>query len=300
MKLNRSMMLATNTNRNIPWWGTILIAFGIFFIGQIVASMILVPVFLAVFPNMILQDFNKEPYLTLFSLLIFPFLLIFCLLINKFIYQHPIQSMGFYSNKLISKYLFGIIAGMLIILMIYVINLLFGAMNSTLNPNIQWLTISWLIALFMIQGFTEEVIARGFLMNKLAKQIGIPLAIFINSLFFSILHILNPNVSFFSLVNIFLAGIVFSLLFYWSDNIWFTGAVHSFWNLTLGVFIGNEVSGQRLPGTIFNSVSNKDLSLINGGSFGLEGGIVVTVISIILIGLLLKLSLNKYDHQKGA
>lgn len=300
MKLNRSMMSATNTNRNIPWWGTILIAFGIFFIGQIVASMILVPVFLAVFPNMILQDFNKEPYLTLFSLLIFPFLLVFCLLINKFIYQQPIQSMGFYSNKLISKYLFGMIAGMLIILMIYVINLLFGAMNSTLNPNIQWLTISWLIALFMIQGFTEEVIARGFLMNKLAKQIGIPLAIFINSLFFSILHFLNPNVSFFSLVNIFLAGIVFSLLFYWSDNIWFTGAVHSFWNLTLGVFIGNEVSGQRLPGTIFNSVSNKDLTLINGGSFGLEGGIVVTVISIILIGLLLKLSLNKYDHQKGA
>lgn len=300
MKLNQSMMLATNTNRNIPWWGTILIAFGIFFIGQIVASMILVPVFLAVFPNMILQDFNKEPYLTLFSLLIFPFLLVFCLLINKFIYQQPIQSMGFYSNKLISKYLFGIITGMLIILIIYVINLLFGAMNSTLNPNIQWLTISWLIALFMIQGFTEEVIARGFLMNKLAKQIGIPLAIFINSLFFSILHFLNPNVSFFSLVNIFLAGIVFSLLFYWSDNIWFTGAVHSFWNLTLGVFIGNEVSGQRLPGTIFNSVSNKDLTLINGGSFGLEGGIVVTVISIILIGLLLKLSLNKYDHQKGA
>lgn len=300
MKLNRSMMLATNTNRNIPWWGTILIAFGIFFIGQIVASMILVPLFLAVFPNMILQDFNKEPYLTLFSLLIFPFLLIFCLLINKFIYQQSIQSMGFYSNKLISKYLFGIIAGMLIILMVYVINLLFGAMNSTLNPNIQWLTISWLIALFMIQGFTEEVIARGFLMNKLAKQIGIPLAIFINSLFFSVLHFLNPNVSFFSLVNIFLAGIVFSLLFYWSDNIWFTGAVHSFWNLTLGVFIGNEVSGQRLPGTIFNSVSNKDLTLINGGSFGLEGGIVVTVISIILIGLLLKLSLNKYDQQKRA
>lgn len=300
MKLNRSMMLATNTNRNIPWWCTILIAFGIFFIGQIVASMILVPVFLAVFPNMILQDFNKEPYLTLFSLLIFPFLLIFCLLINKFIYQQPIQSMGFYSNKLISKYLFGLIAGMLIILMIYVINLLFGAMTSTLNPNIQWLTISWLIALFMIQGFTEEVIARGFLMNKLAKQIGIPLAIFINSLFFSILHFLNPNVSFFSLVNIFLAGIVFSLLFYWSDNIWFTGAVHSFWNLTLGVFIGNEVSGQRLPGTIFNSVSNKDLTLINGGSFGLEGGIVVTVISIILIGLLLNLSLKKYNHQKRA
>ena len=203
-------------------------------------------------------------------------------------------------EKVFSKYGFGLLLGMAIIIIVYLINLLFDAMHSTVNPSIPWFTLTWVIGLFMIQGLTEEVIARGFLMNKISYQIGVPAGIIINSAFFSFLHFLNPNTSILSFVNLFLAGIVFSLLFYWSDNIWLTGAAHSFWNITLGVFLGNEVSGQALPATILNTESNMDHSIINGGHFGLEGGLVVTVISILVIALLLKLSLKKYGTQKRA
>lgn len=300
MNFNQSISLSKKSPSNIPWYATLLIAFAIFFIVQIIAGLILVPIILAFNPTATLTELQEEPLSTLISLLIFPFLLVACLIINKFAYRHPVQALGFFKEKVFSTYGFGLILGIAIIIIVYLINLLFGAMHSTVNPSIPWFTLTWVIGLFMIQGLTEEVIARGFLMNKISYQIGVPAGIIINSAFFSFLHFLNPNTSILSFVNLFLAGIVFSLLFYWSDNIWLTGAAHSFWNITLGVFLGNEVSGQALPATILNTESNMDQSIINGGHFGLEGGLVVTVISILVIALLLKLSLKKYGTQKRA
>lgn len=300
MQFNHSIALSKKSPHNIPWYATILIAFAIFFIIQMIAGFILIPIMLAFNPTATMDDLVTGTLGTLISLLIFPFLLLACIIINKYAYRHPIQAMGFYKTQFMSKYLFGLCLGMLIILIVYVINLLFGAMSTSLNPSIPWFTILWLVLLFMIQGLTEEVIARGFLMNKISYQLGVPAGIIINSTFFSFLHFLNPNTSMLSFINLFLAGIVFSLLFYWSDNIWLTGAAHSFWNITLGVFLGNEVSGQGLPGTIFQSKSNMDLEMINGGKFGLEGGLIVTFVSLIVIALLLKLSLAKYGTKKRA
>ncbi|MGK0554992.1 CPBP family intramembrane glutamic endopeptidase [Macrococcus capreoli] len=299
MKFNESIALSTKSPRNIPWYGTVLIAFAIFFIVQMVAGFFIIPILLIFNPTATIDDLLREPLGTLIGLLLFPFLLAACFIVNKFVYRHPVQALGFFKAQFIPKYLFGVLLGTGMILIIYCINVLFGAMHSTLNPDIQWFTISWLIALFMIQGLTEEVLARGFLMNKVSHQLGVPAGIFINAAFFSFLHFLNPNTSVLSFVNLFLAGIVFSLLFYWSDNIWLTGAAHSFWNLALGVLLGNEVSGQPLPGTIFNSTANMESTLVNGGKFGLEGGLVVTVVSLIVIVVLLKLSLNKYAQKRA-
>ncbi|WP_414044972.1 CPBP family intramembrane glutamic endopeptidase [Macrococcus equi] len=300
MNFNKSIALSTKSPRNIHWSVTIIISIVLFIIMQIVASLVLVPVLLALNPTATLNDLMKEPLNTLFSLLTFPFLLFSFILTNKFLYRHPIQALGFFKERLIPRYLLGMTFGIAIILIIYIINLMTGAMHSTVNHHIQMFTLVWVIALFMIQGLTEEVVARGFLMNKVSHQIGIPAGIIINSAFFSLLHFLNPNTNLLSFINLFLAGVVFSLLFYWSDNIWLTGAAHSFWNITLGVLLGNEVSGTTLPATILNTQSNTDMTLINGGMFGLEGGLVVTVLSIIIICILLNLCLKKYGTKKRA
>ncbi|MCE4956062.1 CPBP family intramembrane glutamic endopeptidase [Macrococcoides caseolyticum] len=296
MQFNQSISSSTKSPNNIPWYVTIIIAFALFFVGQILASLILVPLFLMVYPTATLDDLTTEPLETIFSLLTFPFVLLLCLLIHRFIYRHPMHALGFFKHHVIQRYLVGMVLGMTMISIIYFINLFAGAMHSTLASNINLGLICLLIFLFMIQGLTEEVVARGFLMNKISHQLGVPFGIIINSIFFSFLHFLNPNVSLLSFINLFLAGVVFSLLFYWSDNIWLTGAAHSFWNITLGVLIGNEVSGQRLSATLLVTESNDTLSLMNGGHFGLEGGLVVTVVSLCIICLLLKLCLNKY-HQ---
>lgn len=294
MQLNQSMKYSSKAPSNIPWFATILIAIAIFIVSQMIGGFIMVFAFMAMDLDITSEVLMTGPLGIVFSLLIFPFLLIACLLVNKFIYRHPVQALGFFKENLPIKYLTGVVLGIGMIAVVYIINVLTGAMHGAINPNISWFTLIWIIGLFMIQGLTEEVLARGFLMNKVSNQLGVLAGIIINSLFFALLHFLNPNTNILCFINLFLAGLVFSLLFYWSDNIWLTGAAHSFWNITLGAIVGDEVSGQVLPVTIINSTPNKSLEFINGGQFGLEGGIVVTVVALCVIVVLVKMCLDKY------
>jgi membrane protease YdiL (CAAX protease family) len=73
-------------------------------------------------------------------------------------------------------------------------------------------------------------------------------------------------------------------------NIWGAGAIHSMWNFTQGNIFGIQVSGiDKLP-SIFAFDASQSGELINGGAFGLEGGLAVTIVLAlaIIIALLLK------------
>lgn len=109
------------------------------------------------------------------------------------------------------------------------------------------------------------------------------------------MHLGNDSVTFLSIINIFIFGILFSMLFYWSDNLWLTGAAHSIWNFTMGPVLGIEVSGLVLEDTIFKTVSIPGKTLINGGPFGLEGGIVTTIVGVIGCFILWFISKNKCE-----
>ena len=75
-------------------------------------------------------------------------------------------------------------------------------------------------------------------MNGLALRFPTWLAVLANSLIFAAMHLGNPNVSTLALVNLTLAGLTFSLLFAYTENIWFVGAAHSAWNFVQGPVLG--------------------------------------------------------------
>lgn len=138
---------------------------------------------------------------------------------------------------------------------------------------------------------------RGFIMNVISSKKGVVIGVLLNSFLFALMHMGNDNVTFLSIFNIFIFGLLFSLLFYWSDNLWLTGAAHSLWNFTMGPVLGIEVSGMVLEGTIFKTISYPDKTLINGGGFGLEGGIITTVVGLSGCLLLLWLSRKKWQSN---
>lgn len=61
-------------------------------------------------------------------------------------------------------------------------------------------------------------------------------------------------------------------------NIWGIGALHSVWNLVQGNFYGIKVSGMATSCTVFSSTAVEGREIINGGAFGLEGGLAVTIV----------------------
>ena len=74
------------------------------------------------------------------------------------------------------------------------------------------------------------------------------------------------------------------------------GALHSVWNLVQGNVYGIKVSGMETSCTVFSASLTGGREIFHGGSFGLEGGLAVTIVLLAGIAVLLfQLNKNKKD-----
>ena len=160
--------------------------------------------------------------------------------------------------------------------------------------------VGWLCGFFLgylVQGMAEEVLLRGFLLVSLyaafARRTCTPkqaalFSLLISSGLFAALHLSNPGITPLAMCNLFLAGISFGLFVLRTDDLWGACAMHAAWNFVMGHILGIPVSG--LAGTEQVSLLNATFQgspLLNGGSFGLEGGLFVTLVECASIALFL-------------
>lgn len=131
---------------------------------------------------------------------------------------------------------------------------------------------------FAVQSFQEELLSRGLLQRLIKDRWGITASILLPSIFFAALHLRNTGISFIALLNIFLVGVLFSLMVYATGSLWYAAAAHAAWNYVQGVLFGQYVSGIELGGSLFrfDVLGKKDL--LTGGRFGPEGSALVSVI----------------------
>ena len=140
----------------------------------------------------------------------------------------------------------------------------------------------------MLQGMSEEVLCRGYLMVSIGRRYSMWVAILSNSLIFAALHLLNDGISVLALINLVLYGVFASLYFIERGSIWGVAAFHSVWNLVQGNFWGLRVSGIVTECSVFQSTIADNRNIINGGDFGPEGGLAVTIVLAVGICALLK------------
>lgn len=157
----------------------------------------------------------------------------------------------------------------------------------------------------MIQSGAEELLCRGLLYKSLERRFGPGLRpIIISSLLFAALHLFNSGVTVLSLVNLVLAGIVPALMMYYFDSMWMCIAEHTAWNFTQNILLGLPNSGIRVPFSIFalSSDTVRDSFFYNVG-FGIEGGMMATIVHIAVI-VLMVIFMNRrrkpeYDVWRG-
>ena len=77
-------------------------------------------------------------------------------------------------------------------------------------------------------------------------------------------------------------------------NIWGVGALHSIWNLAQGNVYGIRVSGMQTGCSVLSSEMVAGRELINGGDFGLEGGLAVTIVLVVGTLVLLMTKQQRY------
>lgn len=144
-----------------------------------------------------------------------------------------------------------------------------------------------MIPVLFALAFSEEVLFRGYLLQNLLDEGRTGFGIGFTAVVFWLVHGLNPGAweSPFSSLNLLGAGILLAQAYVISGNIWYPTMLHFGWNAAQGLLLSIPVSGLRLDGVIRLSQANDAPQWLTGGSFGLEGSAVVTLLELMLIGV---------------
>lgn len=160
--------------------------------------------------------------------------------------------------------------------------------------DLKWF-VGFLIAVF-IQSGSEELGMRGYLYQKLRRRYRSPyVAILVNSLFFTVLHMLNPNFSVYAFLQITVVALFWSFVIYYFDNLWLTMAMHTGWNFTQSIIFGLPNSGIISAYSLFKLDGASDGIFYNVG-FGIEGSLGGVLVCVVGLLVTLYLGRGKKEH----
>jgi hypothetical protein len=111
------------------------------------------------------------------------------------------------------------------------------------------------------------------------------------SIFFALLHIPNlielgtPAVSTMALINLALAGVLLAIAYLRTRALWLPIGIHFAWNFLQAFVFSMPVSGLSLPPKLLQ-IEVTDWELMTGGTFGLEGSFITTIVlGLAVVGL---------------
>jgi membrane protease YdiL (CAAX protease family) len=126
---------------------------------------------------------------------------------------------------------------------------------------------------FLSRGYHLKNLAEGFNFRPLGPKGAIIVAALLSSAVFGVLHAANPNASFISTFNIFLAGLFLALGYILTGELAIPIGLHITWNFFQGNVFGFPVSGTE-AGATFIAVEQGGSPLVTGGAFGPEAGLI--------------------------
>ena len=130
-----------------------------------------------------------------------------------------------------------------------------------------------LLAVF-IQSSSEELWCRGHLYERLHVRYPLWVACVVNGILFGVLHSFNQGASVIGIADIAVCGISYSLLRWYTGNIWTAMGVHTAWNYTQAFLFGLPNSGMVSEISLFHlDASTAAANLIYDPVFGVEGAI---------------------------
>lgn len=235
-------------------------------------------------------------YYELFSFVIILFLFIFWV---KFIEKNPLSTLGFVKKNWLKYLGWGILLSLLQMGVIALVYQLGGIGSFELNE-LSLEPILFILGLFpfwLLQGGTEEVATRGWLLTRIAARTNLPLAIAISSSLFGFLHLGNSGVTFLSVLNIILDGVLAGLLLIYTDSIWLVVAQHGTWNYVQGNLLGFQVSGTGADASIFSFTMGSGPDWLTGGAFGAEGSIITTLVLLVSLVVVYRLGERKEKFE---
>ena len=289
----RILELETTRYNKWPAWLMIILAcllvevffFGGTFLGGIVLGILILPFLILDTGGLggamaILSSLHLE-----LAIFILPALANFAWV--KWFEKRPISSLGFFKKKWFLEIVKGWGVGMLIFSLAFLMSYLFGGLELH-SLDFSAGTILYVLStipFWFIQGGTEELLTRGWLLPIINKRSNLAIAIAVSSSLFGLMHLANAHVTFLSILSIILSGVFMALYMLKTDNLWGVAGLHGAWNFTQGNIYGLAVSGKSTGFSFFRFAAKPESAdWISGGAFGTEGSLFASI--VLLAGIL--------------
>ncbi|KXT93995.1 CPBP family intramembrane glutamic endopeptidase [Streptococcus mitis] len=231
-----------------------------------------------------LMDKTSDIHL-IFELLAFGFIILTVFRWTRKVEKRPIRTLGFYKENFLSALFKGYGLGLSLFILVLAGLVVLGQYQfDSIHLDTYSLAFTlFTIPFWILQGTAEELVTRAWLIPQLAKRTNIKVAIIISSSLFTLLHLGNPGITFLSAIDLFLFGVAMSLYLLKTDTIWGIGGIHGAWNFAQGNLFGILVSGQPSGTSLMTFLPQGDRSWLSGGSFGIEGSVMTSLVLLLLI-----------------
>ena len=136
----------------------------------------------------------------------------------------------------------------------------------------------------ILVGLNEEINYRGYILQNLIEGVGVAPALVISSVYFGLIHLLNPNPNALALTSLALGGLLMGMGYWATQSLWLPIGMHIGWNWFEGSIYGFPVSGFPRPGLLELCMTGPDW--LTGGNFGPEASIMIIALQLVLIAFI--------------
>lgn len=134
------------------------------------------------------------------------------------------------------------------------------------------------IAMALSSGFLEELLFRGALFRIVEQWLGSWISVFVSSLVFGVVHLMNPAATITGAIFISVeAGVLLAAAYMLTRRLWLGIGFHISWNYTQSAVFSGVVSGSVADPGLFKTVMTGP-DLLTGGSFGLEASLIACLL----------------------
>lgn len=223
-----------------------------------------------------------------------------CITYVRKVEKRRAEGIGFYKDGALNKYLRGFLIGAGLMAVVVVMGIVTGGMKIKFNPTMggNIIPIMFMLLGFIVQGGTEEVLTRGWVLPVVGKKHGIKVGIIVSTVLFTLLHGMNPGMTILPIINLTLFAIFAAVYVIDEKSIWGICGMHSAWNWFQGNIFGIKVSGNTMVGgSILNTEAVEGMDFLSGGNFGAEGSILCSLVFLAgIIYFTLRIKKN-YDFK---
>ena len=201
-------------------------------------------------------------------------------LMTRFIDHRPFLTAAFAPNHLMRDAPAGLGVGTLWLLVSVGIAWAAGWASRQAPAGFSWTVLLGAAVALFFNVLTQQLLLCGYISQTIRSRAGWQVAVVVSALLFAGYHAGAFKGAWLPAVNVFTAGVLFCLAYDLTENLWFPIFIHFAWNFLLGPVLGATVSGSSQLGNGWRLLVVGGPELLTGGRFGLEGGLVVTLTTV--------------------